>query len=194
LLAWGNAVANNYDGTVTPVWGTHRVPGIFEPYLRVATRAGGSGINSRIEVPEDSETVKVNDMEYNIGAAAFIDPDNESFYVPVRFISTILSVDSPDTFDWNDVDGPVRWNNDDKAVTIHAGNRVVRFEIGSEYLTVNGTPIKMAAVNGSGVPVTAKIVDTSVGERAYIPFRALGEALDVPVAWDADTRTAIYNP
>ena len=29
--------------------------------------------------------------------------------------------------------------------------------------------------------------------RMYIPFRALGKALDVNVTWEAETKTAIYS-
>ena len=50
-------------------------------------------------------------------------------------------------------------------------------------MTVDGVAITMD--NG----VLAEIVDG----RMFVPFRALGQALGVPVSWNADTRTAIYN-
>ena len=50
-------------------------------------------------------------------------------------------------------------------------------------MVIDGTAITME--NG----VKAEIVDG----RMFVPFRALGTALGVPVSWDAETRTAIYN-
>jgi hypothetical protein len=32
-----------------------------------------------------------------------------------------------------------------------------------------------------------------MGDRMYIPFRALGQAFGVPVTWDEATQTAIFN-
>ena len=50
-------------------------------------------------------------------------------------------------------------------------------------MVVDGTPIPME------YGVVAEITDS----RMFVPFRALGQALGVPVDWDAETRTAIYN-
>ena len=50
-------------------------------------------------------------------------------------------------------------------------------------MTVNGTDKPIA--NG----VKAEIKDS----RTFIPFRALGEALDAKVSWNANTKTATFN-
>ncbi|MBQ9605179.1 MAG: copper amine oxidase N-terminal domain-containing protein, partial [Firmicutes bacterium] len=63
------------------------------------------------------------------------------------------------------------------------GQKIIQFQAGSNIMVVDGTSIPME--NG----VVAEITDS----RMFVPFRALGQALGVPVDWDAETRTAIYN-
>ena len=59
--------------------------------------------------------------------------------------------------------------------------------IGSDQIVVNGVSSTM--LSSSNLPVKAEIQQ----DRAFIPFRTLGDALGVPVEWFADTQRAVYN-
>jgi hypothetical protein len=179
ILVWGNAVAANYDSTANPRRATHAVPGIMADYIKVATLANSNALSSKIEVPIGSNTIKVRGKDVEIDAAAFIDPENDSTMVPVRFVTEAL-MDQ----------GSVNWDGSTRTVTIYTDSRVIQFTIGSDQIIVNGVASTMTSADGSGRPVKAQIAN----ERSFIPFRALGDALGVPVAWDAETQTAIYNP
>jgi hypothetical protein len=50
-------------------------------------------------------------------------------------------------------------------------------------MTVDGTPITM----DNGVIAELK------NDRMYVPFKAFGTALGIPISWDPTTKTAIYN-
>ncbi|GHU51254.1 hypothetical protein AGMMS49975_04100 [Clostridia bacterium] len=183
LVVWGD-IARDYDSTSNPAPATHRVPGYQVDYLRVATSAESiDNLNAEVRVSIGSESISINGKETSIDTAAFIDPDSNSTLVPVRFVSTaLLSAETTDKAN------AVQWDNEARTVTIYNGSRIIQFAIGSDQIIVNGVGSTMYSPDG--LPVKAVIRD----ERAFIPFRALGTALGVTVAWDADTQTAIYNP
>lgn len=180
LVVWGNAVANNYDSTTSPAPATFTTPGIMADYIRVATLATGNALNSKVEVTIGSSTIKVNGVESEIDTPAFIDPTNDSTMIPVRAISLALGID------WDNI----HWDDSTKTVTIYSDNRVVQFTIGSDQIIVNGVSSTMTAADGSGRPVKAQLAN----DWSFIPFRALGNAFGVPVGWDPETQTAIFNP
>ena len=130
--------------------------------------------------------MKVNGEEIAMDAAAYIQTSSNSTMVPVRFVAVALGVDSDNVAN-ADESSKIMWDNTNKTVTIAYasgnGQKLVQFTAGSAIMTIDGTAITME--NG----VVSEIVDG----RMYVPFRALGQALGVPVSWDADTRTAIYN-
>jgi len=197
ILAWGNAVANNYDTTVTPQFGSHSSPGISAPYLRIATQASGI-LSSRVAVTEGETTMYVDGKAIEMDTAAYIDPETDSLMVPVRFVSLALMYSDAAAIggdaDWDNPYGAVQWDESTRTVSIYTpgtDGRVIQFTIGSDQIIVNGIPSTMTAGGVPGAtPVTAQIQD----ERSFIPFRALGNALGVPVGWDEETRTAIFNP
>lgn len=53
---------------------------------------------------------------------------------------------------------------------------------------ING--IELPMLNALGQPVYSEVRD----ERAFIPFRALANALNVAVDWDPATATATFDP
>ncbi len=219
LLVGGDAVVNNYIDNVDVNYPISNVDGSLDPddlalvgnegsyynsdstyygfdmfddnegfefagYLTIATETGT--LDKTVEVTIGSNTILVDGEEVAMDAAAYIQTSSNSTMVPLRFVSVALGVDS-DNVASADESSKVMWDGTNKTATIAyaAGNgqKLVQFTAGSAVMTIDGTAITME--NG----VVAEIVDG----RMYVPFRALGQALGVPVSWDADTRTAIYN-
>lgn len=180
IVAWGNAVANNYDATTNAKPASFTTPGIMVDYIKVATLASGNALNSKVEVTVDSNTIYVNGIAYESDVAAYIDPANDSLMMPVRFVAEALGI-SPDS---------VQWADESKTVTIYTDTRVIQFTVGSDQIIVNGVASPMTAADNSGRPVAAVNKDS----RTFIPFRSLGNALGVPVGWDSETLTATFNP
>ena len=66
-------------------------------------------------------------------------------------------------------------------VTIIAGEKVLQFTVGSDVMTVNGSPIAMDA--------KAEIKEG----RTYIPMKFVGAALGVSATWDGASQTASFS-
>lgn len=185
LIVGGNAVAENWQPTVTSIplkFDRFRTKGIKADYLKVVT----SGTNSTgifttvVKVTIGDKIIAVGQGTMEMDTAAFIDTASASTMVPVRFISQALGIPKDQ----------IKWSDTDRTVTILSANRTIQFTIGSSDLYING--IKTEMVSEEGYPVKALIVEEIEG-RSFIPFRALGDALGVTVAWDPDTKTATYN-
>ena len=131
-----------------------------------------AAVNS-VKVQMGSNIMYVNDNAVEIDAAPYIQLSSSSAMVPLRAISEAL-YGGEDT---------VGWDADTKTVTINYGGNVINFTIGSDIMKINGAEKPIA--NG----VKAEIKDG----RTFIPFRALGEALDAKVSWNANTKTAAFN-
>lgn len=156
----------------------------FAGYLTIVTEV--STLDKKVEVTIGASSIKVDGEDVAMDAAAYIQTSSNSTMVPLRFVSVALGVDS-DNVATADDSSKVMWDAATKSATIlySAGSaqKIVQFTAGSPVMTIDGTAINME--NG----VVAEIVDG----RMYVPFRALGQALGVPVSWDAETKTAIYN-
>ncbi len=159
----------------------------FDEYLNIITDT--TTLDSVVEVTIGESTIKMNGQDVQMDVAAYIQPSSNSTLVPLRFVSLALGVDteSATSTEAADASSKVMWDANTKTATVlyAAGNgqKIIQFQAGSNIMVVDGTAIPME--NG----VVAEITDN----RMFVPFRALGTALGVPVTWDAETRTAIYN-
>ncbi len=144
-----------------------------ETATEASTEATTEADVNSVKVQIGSNVMYVNDKAVEIDAAPYIQLASSSTMVPLRAISEALYAEK-DT---------VTWNASEKTVTIRYNGNVIVFAIGSDVMTVNGTDKPIA--NG----VKAEIKDS----RTFIPFRALGEALDAKVSWNANTKTATFN-
>jgi hypothetical protein len=133
-----------------------------------------------VKVAIGNNTIDINGVGTSMDAAAYIQSESSSTLVPLRFVS--LAVIGSDVTD-ADTASNVVWDAATKTATITTGDKTISFTAGSNEMTVDGKTTTMD--NG----VKAEIKDG----RLYIPFRAMGKALGVDVAWDADTKTAIYK-
>lgn len=136
--------------------------------------------DSTVKVTIGSRSVEINDNSVAIDAAPYIQSASNSTMVPLRFVALAISGGDVENADGAD---NVLWDAASKTATVNANGNTIVFKAGSNVMTVNGQNIVMD--NNAA----AEIVDS----RMYIPFRALGNALDVDVDWDADTKTAIYR-
>ncbi len=156
----------------------------FKDYLTIVTDT--TTLDGVVEVTIGEKSIKMNGEKVDMDVAAYIQTASNSTMVPLRFVTLALGVDQANA---NDADNSskIAWDANTKTATIFyaagSGQKIIQFTAGSATMTVDGVAITMD--NG----VVAEIVDG----RMFVPFRALGQALGVPVSWNADTRTAIYN-
>ncbi len=156
----------------------------FKDYLTIVTDT--TTLDGVVEVTIGEKSIKMNGEKVDMDVAAYIQTSSNSTMVPLRFVTLALGVDQANAAD-ADNSSKIAWDANSKTATIFyaagSGQKIIQFTAGSATMTVDGVAITMD--NG----VVAEIVDG----RMFVPFRALGQALGVPVSWNADTRTAIYN-
>lgn len=205
LKVSGGAVINNYDKNIDdvyPIKGVSFLTGSeddylddmvyfdttdgysFDDYLSIVTETGT--LDSVVEVTIGESTIKVDGEDVTMDVAPYIQTSSNSTMVPLRFVSIAIGVDS-DNVNSVDDSSKVMWDANSKTATIlyAAGNgqKIIQFTAGSNTMVIDGT----------AVPMDNGVVAEITNDRMFVPFRALGQALGVPVTWDADTRTAIYN-
>ncbi len=111
---------------------------------------------------ENTAKIKVNDILLESDQSPII--YNDRTMVPFRAV-------------FNAIGAEVGWNNNSKtAVAVKDGN-IMSITINDNTLYKNGTPVLIDA--------PAIIVN----DRTLVPLRAVSEALNCDVEWDADTRT-----
>lgn len=204
VVVWGSAIANNFGHYDTrPVgqsahnWPLHERtnndrfanhPGIVTDYIRVVTGGDGSPwLTQEVRVSDSELYYTVNGVPFEMDVAAFIDPESNSMFVPLRFVANAFGLHDERDIVWDPVN---------RAVTIILPTgRVVQFQVDSPIMLDNGAPRNI--LNAAGQPITPIIraVGDNDGGRTFLPFRFLGEVVfGVEVAWEEATRTAIFNP
>lgn len=186
LVVWGPAIAANFEG-VRPDNDRDletinrndffREAGIRAKYITVQSTANNI-LSNVVRATAGNPVIMINDTPHQMDTAPYISPESDSMMVPVRFISMGLGVEP----------NRVLWSPDTSTVTIDAGQRILQFQTNSSMMRINGIEIPM--LNANGQPVYSEVRD----ERAFIPMRALGEALNVHVSWEPATATATFDP
>lgn len=87
--------------------------------------------------------------------------------IPVRAVSEALGA-------------KVTWDGDKREVTIKGGGKTIRIVIDSVDATINNKPVSLP-----GKPATIR------NGRTLVPLRFVGEALDIDVDWEQETRTVL---
>ena len=152
---------SNYKDLATRV---ERISG----YANVVTPAPGEMTStSKFVIGSTTYKVLTNGVEVEkmMDVAPFIQGGRT--FLPIRFAAETVGVNADN----------IIWNAEAKTVTILKGDRVVGLTIGSNVLTVNGTPIIMDTV--------AMIKDG----RTVLPVRFVAQALGAIVTWDEATQT-----
>lgn len=181
-IAWGPAVAPNYIyyEYVKDVRDKHNVPGIMADYIKVVSSANdkSSILSQEVRVTIGETFFTVNGVSYDMDAAAYISTASNSTMVPVRFISNAFGISNDQ----------VIWDNGKKTVTIVSPIQIVQFTAGSSTMLLDGSAVTMYS------PDNLEVMAEIVGDRCYVPFRAMGQAFGISVEWDDATQSAIYNP
>ncbi len=94
---------------------------------------------------------------------------NSVTYVPVRRFSELMGADS------------ISWNQRTGTATVTKGSVTMYFTSGALYVEANGRYFF----------TVQKILN--IGDRLYVPVRAIAEAFSVEVDWDASTRTVLLS-
>jgi hypothetical protein len=180
-ITGGDVMSSGTRVGVTTVSTTTTATTTTESQTETTTQAVSSDKVSvgSVNVQIGRESVIVDgDKVIDIDTAPYIQAESSSTMVPLRAVSAALAGDTD--LDNSDV---AEWDANNKVVTIHYGGKTIRFAVGSERIEVDGK----SSVMDNGVVTEIK------DSRAFVPFRALGEALGVEVEWVADTKTALYK-
>jgi len=155
------------------------VAGVVSPdYIRVITKSVYKSMEMNILLTEDNQIAKVETKEVDMGIAPYIN-DAGRMMIPLRALSNLFNIDKDN----------IIWDEPTSTVTIVLGDRIVSFTKDSSIMKVNGVDVPMQDDKGI---TTAEI--HPVYERFFIPVKPLSTAFDVPVRWDAATKTAYLNP
>ncbi len=104
-------------------------------------------------------------------APTYIQPDTKSTMLPLRAAATAIG----------NLEGgsqvKVSWQDSTKTALVSCGGKEIAFKAGSNKITVNGNSTTMTAY--------AEIKNG----QTFVPLRALAEAFDAKVEWDANTQT-----
>lgn len=156
----------------------------FKDYITIVTAT--TTLDNVVKVTIGEKTILIDNESQEMDVAPYIQSTSNSTMVPLRFVSVALGVDNANVAN-PDESSKVSFDPNTKTATIYYGagtsQKIIQFTAGSNIMKVDGSEIPME------YGVVAEIKD----ERMFVPFRALGTALGVNVAWDADTRTATYN-
>ena len=187
LVVWGPAIAANFEGIRDEDADINRndffrEAGIRTSFVNVEEANVNANANSAltniVKVTANSPVIRVNDTEMVMDTAPFVSTLSDSMMVPVRFVSMGLGIEAH----------RVLWSPDTSTVTVDAGERIIQFQTNSSIMRINGIEVPM--LNANGQPVYSEVRD----ERAFIPFRALADALNIFIDWDAATATATFDP
>ncbi|MDR2648900.1 MAG: copper amine oxidase N-terminal domain-containing protein, partial [Clostridiales bacterium] len=185
-VVWGTAVAENYgliDDSGRTWKADFNTVGEFLPYINVISSAddASSILTQEVRVTIGESFYVVNGKTYSMDAVAYISTASNSTMVPLRFVANAFGLR----------DDQILWDDSTKTATILAPNRTLQFTLNKSTMLVNGTAVTMVSPDGKAVVAEIKTIN-GLG-RMYLPFRALGNAFGIPVDWEADTNTAIYN-
>ena len=114
----------------------------------------------------DSIKVVINNEEIGFDVLPCI--INDRTLVPMRAI-------------FENLDANVEWDGDKQEITANDEYNIVKMQIGSSTMTVNGKNVKLDA--------PPMIIDG----RTLVPVRAISEALGCEVDWDDITRTVVIT-
>ena len=172
--AGGGGSVKNYTTTTT----TTETTTVSEDTTETTTAAPVLG--SAISVKVGDKNITIDDKEFAMDVAPYIQSTSNSTMVPLRFVAIAIAGGSVDSADSSDI---ITWDAVAKTATINAGDKTVVFTAGARTYTLDGNTLNISN------QAVAEIVDG----RMFVPFRTIGEALGAKVSWDANNKTAKYN-
>lgn len=176
IILSGSTNSGKKDTTTTVTNNESTTETTTETVSETTTESNVTKFTNTVKATVGSNILVVNNSNYTIDTAPFIQKSSSSTLIPLRAVTTSLTGKDENS----DI---VTWDAETKTATINYGGNKIQFTAGSEYVTINGKSQKMA------YGVYAEIKDS----RMFVPFRTLGEAVGAKVDWDAETKTAIFN-
>lgn len=176
IILSGSTNSGKKDTTTTVTTNESTTETTTETVSETTTESNVTKFTNTVKATVGSNILVVNNSNYTIDTAPFIQKSSSSTLIPLRAVTTSLTGKDENS----DI---VTWDAETKTATINYGGNKIQFTAGSEYVTINGKSQKMA------YGVYAEIKDS----RMFVPFRTLGEAVGAKVDWDAETKTAIFN-
>ncbi|MDE6182061.1 MAG: copper amine oxidase N-terminal domain-containing protein [Eubacteriales bacterium] len=153
-------------------------------YVNVVTAT--DTIDKEMKVTIGSTTAMIDGKEVTMDVAPYIQANGNTM-VPLRFVTVALAGGDASSVEAAQNSDKISWDPTTKTVTIFYGaginQKIIQFRVGSTTMIVDGNSIPME--NGAKAEIK--------NGRTFVPFRSLGQALGVPVSWDATTKTAIFN-
>lgn len=165
--AGGSLRVNQYDGTEATT----------EEKTETTTESTEEDNSYGVRITVGKSTISIGDEVIDTDCVPYI--KDGSLMVPLRMAALAvygLDIDNADS------SSSVLWDANLKKATIIAGGRAVEFTADSNYIVIDGD-----MVIGSGAAAEIK------NDRMYVPFRALGEALDTDVSWIGESKTAVFS-
>lgn len=120
----------------------------------------------KVELTIDKKELLAGDRKLQLDQAPVI--KNRTTLIPVYFIEEALG-------------GIVRWDNDERKVTLIKDGNIVELWIDNPNVIVNG-----ARVTSPAAPVI-------MSQRTMVPLRIISEAFGWNVTWEGDTRTVVLE-
>ncbi len=138
--------------------------------IKVVTPAPGDKTAAREVVFTIDEAVyKVDGKEFTMDVAPYV-KDGRTF-LPVRFAAVAVGVDNEN----------VIWDGGTQTVTILNDARTVQLKLGSNVMTINGTPLYM------------DVTPEMTADRTMLPIRFVAQALGKSVDYKEDTKEVIIK-
>lgn len=164
--------------TTTEATTSEATTSVVETTTEATTQA--SVLTASIKVTVGNDKINVDNKEFAMDVAPYIQANSNSTMVPLRFVAIAIAGGNVENADSSEI---ITWDAVAKTATITAGSNSVVFTAGSRTYTVNGNTLNISN------QAVAEIVDG----RMFVPFRTIGEVLGAEVSWDAATKTAMYN-
>lgn len=134
---------------------------------------------NKVKVTIGKKEISVNNIIYDLDVMPYIQKSSSSTLIPLRAVSVALSGDT-DFNNTNNNTEVVSWDKYLKKVSIKYNGKTIEFTAHSNIIFVDGKELKMENNAFSEIK----------NGRMFVPFRALGNALDVKVEWDKESKTA----
>lgn len=119
-----------------------------------------------VELTIDSKDALINNESKVLDAPAII--KNQRTFVPLRFIGEALNA-------------KVEWKNDTRSIIINDGANTVQMQIGNKVAYKNNNILSL------------DVAPFIQQDRTYVPLRAISEALNADVEWNANNRKVIVR-
>ena len=142
------------------------LPWGYTPLYNVYAIVDERKIWNIVELTIDSKDALINNESKVLDAPAII--KNQRTFVPLRFIGEALNA-------------KVEWKNDTRSIIINDGANTVQMQIGNKVAYKNNNILSL------------DVAPFIQQDRTYVPLRAISEALNADVEWNANNRKVIVR-